>query len=318
MQLLWLLAQGYDGPSRGEMQTLLSAGTRNLLALQDPTGQAPTGGRASGAVWNDTNVALCFELMADISARAGDTASVGVYRRAADLALQSVERFENDDGSQTVLKNQYDPSLRVGYARYNSWSNSNASQAYRFAAIYALRHGSASRAAEAPTPAEVGGYGVQTDDAFATAFAAAGGLQVEASLRGAVEQTHARYWSTLGITRFSRAGWDSRLGPSDGQRDSDTGRAVSFAPEFQKSTGGWDRISELPDTYTGTFHVDFTSPVLIRASIDYAPERASDGPTFHQALLITPDGVLSTLTSSAAPGTFGVTLPIQTSELCAI
>lgn len=314
MQLLWILANGYDGPSRAEMESLLLAGTKNLLALQDPTGQAPTGGRASGAVWNDTNVALCFELAGKLSAESGDTDTAGAYRRAADLALQSVERFEQPDGSQTVLKNQYDPSLRVGFARYNSWSNSNASQAYRFATIYQLRRGATTRPPEAPTPAEIGGYALNTDSAFATAFADAGGLQLETSLRGSTEQTHGRYWSTLGITRISRPGWDSRLGPGDGQRDSGTGRAVSFAPEFKKSSGGWDRLSELPETYTATSNVTSVTPVLIRATIDYAPKNPSDGPTFHQSLLITPDGVLSTVTSSAAPGSFGVTLPVLTSD----
>ena len=39
---------------------------------------------------------------------------------------------------------------------------------------------------------------------------------MQVNLRGQVSVTHDNRWSPLGVVRFSRAGWDSRLGPSDG------------------------------------------------------------------------------------------------------
>src|SRR5260370_20587171 len=66
--------------------------------------------------------------------------------------------------------------------------------------------------------------------------------------------------------------------------------------------------------YQGTFTVTFTHPLLVRARIDYAPLSGQTGPTFRDDLIITPDGVLSTITSSAGPGTFGVTWPVLTND----
>lgn len=313
VSLLWLLANEYDGPSRGEMETLLYNGTKSLLFLQDPTGQAPNGGRATNAVWNDSNAGVCFETMAVLSAAKGDTEAAAVYRRAANLAFQSIERWEFPDGTQPVLKNAFDPAERIGYARYNVWSNSNASQAYRFAYLSTLHDRAGSAAiGEAPAPAEVGGYAFDTDEDFSTAFANAGGMQMQASLRGEATKTHDRYWSVLGVTRFSQAGWDARLGQS-GQREPGSGDAVSFAPSFLMNSQ-WHDLAELPENYSGRFSVQFTSPVLVRALIEYSPERSSQGPTFRHELVLTPDGVLSTLTSSAAPGTFGINWPIMTSD----
>jgi hypothetical protein len=70
----------------------------------------------------------------------------------------------------------------------------------------------------------------------------------------------------------------------------------------------------MPNKYQGTFSVSFVHPLLVRAAIDYRPVNGYDGPTFHDELVITPDGVLSTLTTSADDADFGMTLPILTKD----
>ena len=306
--LLAMLLDGYDGPSRAEMSAFVTRGTTNSLRLQDPTGQAPAGGRSGAHVWNDVVNGLNFEQMAGAALADGDAASAGRFRRAAALAFRSIQRFQQADGTFAVTKNAFGSAGRVGYADYSFVTNYNGYVMYHLAETY-LARARAEEVAEAPAPAEVGGYSVATGTAFAAAFANAGGMAVQAALRGQARVDYDSYWTTLGVTRFSRAGWDSRLGPGDGARDELSGLGVSFAPTFLEG-GQWRRLASMPDRYAGTATLEFASPLLVRFRIEYAPVGGATGPTFRNEFVVTPDGVLSTVTSSAAPGTFGVTWPL--------
>ena len=313
--LLAMLKNGYDGPSRARMEAAVVAGTDASLYLQGATGEAPAGGRSGAHVWNDVVNGLNYERMAGHYEENGDAAKAGQYRRAAGLALQSTERFRQPGGLYSVTKNAFDPQDRVGYATYSFLTNYNGYVVYHLAETYLARVENGDDVVEAAVPAEVGGYAVVTDPAFAGAFASAGGMQVQAALRGSTALRREQYWTTLGVTRFSRAGWDSRLGPGDAHRVADTGDGVSFAPTFlDPATGTWPRLGSLADEYEGAFSVQFTHPLLVRATIDYRPTAGRTGATFRDELVITPDGVLSTLTSSAAPGTFGMTWPVLSND----
>lgn len=312
--LLALLAHGYAGPSRQKMLDLLTAGTRNSLYLQDPTGQLPNSGRTSNHVWGDAAAALIFETMAHRAAAENDAGWAGRYRRAASLALHNTRRWRRDDGSYFITKNRFDPTDRVGYQPASYFTNYNGAFMYHLAESYRLRAaGNGGDAAhpitEQPAPAEVGGYAFQTSPAFAAAFANAGGMQMQAALRGSTVVTKKRYWTTLGVTRFSRAGWDSRLGPGDGARDPESGLGVSFAPAFRRD-GAWHCLASLPDHYQGEFSTQFAHPLLVRCAIDYKPAGGYDGPSFRNEFVLTPDGVLSTLTSTADPADFAIIWPL--------
>ena len=153
------------------------------------------------------------------------------------LAFQSIARWRRTDGpwagSYFVTKNHFDPALRVGYQPASQYSNYNGSLMFHLAEAY---HARASEIEERPAPAEIGGYAVEMDPQFASAFANAGGMQMQANLRGQVGVTHENRWSPLGVVRFARAGWDTRLGPSDGALTKTGG--VSFAPAFRRTAAG--------------------------------------------------------------------------------
>ena len=53
---------------------------------------------------------------------------------------------------------------------------------------------------------------------------------MQANLRGDTGESSANYWTPLGVVRFARADWDTRLGPSDGALTKAGG--VTFAPVF--------------------------------------------------------------------------------------
>ncbi len=137
-------------------------------------------------------------------------------------------------------------------------------------------------------------------------------MQVFANLRGDVVPKYGVHWTPLGVVRFARVGWDSRLGPSDGVYSRKDRGGITFAPTWRLGRR-WTRLSENAANYRGTLDVQFTHPLLVRLTIVYHQETGVSGPTFYHDLTITPDGVLSRL---RAPGVdaFGLTLPLLTND----
>jgi hypothetical protein len=166
---------------------------------------------------------------------------------------------------------------------------------------------------EQPSPSEIGGYGFATDEKFASTVADAGGMQMFAALRGDTKLVYDHYWTSLGVNRFARVGWETRLGPGDGVRDAASGLGVTFAPTWLED-GKWIRLASVPDRYAGKFSVQFAHPLLVRCAIDYAPLPGKSGPHFRHEFLITPDGVLATVKCDDAPEQFGVTWPLLNND----
>ncbi|WP_018615328.1 Ig-like domain-containing protein [Segetibacter koreensis] len=304
--LLAMIADGYSGPSRNEMLTLLKRGTQSSLLFQEPSGQIATGGRSGDHTWNDILLASGYETMAETTNKEGNARLAGQYRHAAALAFQSVERWRQSNGTYFVTKNHFNPASRIGYATYSYFSTYNGNMMYHMAENY-LRHKSS--ITEQPAPNEIGGYTIVTDNELATAVANAGGMHMQVSLRGSSGVQYERYWSTLGVLRFSRPGWDSRLGPSDGVRETVNKLGVSFAPTFLEN-GNWLRLASIPERYEAFFTTQFTHPLLVRCRVVYKAKSGKTGPTFTNDFIITPDGILSTLTSTNT--NFGITWPILT------
>jgi len=315
--LLSLVEEGYDGPSAGEMRESVERGSAVSLLLQDPTGQCPPDGRADDHVWNDVLYQLCFEVMAERELRAGQTDLAGQYRHAAMLSFSSIARWRRDDGdwagSYYVTKNHFDPARRVGYQAASNYGNYNGALMLHLAEAWLTRK---SDIPERPAPCEIGGYAFETDAKFNTAVANAGGMQMFVALRGDTTQVYNRYWTALGVARFSRSGWDSRLGPSDGEREPATGRGLTFAPTWLED-GKWIRLADVPQRYRGKFSASFVHPLLVRCAIDYEPFQRGGGPAFHHEFILTPEGVLATLHSQGSQP-FGVTWPLLTDDGAAL
>jgi hypothetical protein len=306
--LLALTHLGYDGPSAREIRNAVEQGTRLTLLLQDPSGQVPPNGRTDDHVWVDVGYQLAFEVMAERSRR--DPWLAGQYRHAAMLSFQSISRWRRTDGpwagSYFVTKSHFDPTLRVGHQPASQYSNYNGSLMFHLAEAY---HARVSEIEEKPAPAEIGGYAVEMDKQFASAFANAGGMQMQVNLRGQTTVTHANRWSPLGVVRFARANWDTRLGPSDGALTNDDG-GVSFAPTFLDN-GRWVRLADVPARYEGVWSVSFVHPLLVRCSVEYRPKAGESGPIFRNDFTITPDGVFSVVRkTSADQSKWGVTWPV--------
>jgi hypothetical protein len=307
--LLALIHLGYDGPSSAEIREAVEAATRLTLLLQDPSGQVPANGRTDDHVWVDIGYQLAYEVMAERAYKSGDMPLAGAFRRAAMLAFQSAGRWRRSDGAWAgsfyVTKNRFDPALRVGYQDASQYSNYNGSLMFHLAEAF---HARTHEIAEQPVPAEIGGYALATDAEFSSVFANAGGFQLQANLRGQVAPNHGNLWTPLGVVRFARTSWDTRLGPSDGALTSAGG--VSFAPAFSEN-GRWLRMADLSARYEGAWSVAFVHPLLVRCAIDYRPKSGQTGPSFRNDFTLTPDGILSEVTKTSPEAVpWGVTWPL--------
>ena len=307
--MLALIHLGYDGPSSREIREAVEEATRLTLLLQDPSGQVPANGRTDDHVWVEIGYQLAYEVMAERAFKSGDIPLAGAFRRAAMLAFQSAGRWRRGDapfaGSYYVTKNRFDPALRVGYQNASEYTNYNGSLMFHLSEAF---HARATEIAEQPAPSEIGGYALATDAEFSSVFANAGGMQMQANLRGQLAATHGNLWTPLGVVRFARPGWDTRLGPADGALTAAGG--VSFAPTFSEN-GRWLRMADLSARYEGVWSVEFVHPLLVRCAVDYHPKSGQAGPTFRNHFTLTPDGVLSVVTKTS-PGTlpWGVTWPL--------
>lgn len=292
--LLALIANGYDGPSAREITQDVETATRGTLLTQDPSGQVAANGRTDDHVWVDIGYQLAYEVMAERSLTRGDNESAGQFRRAANLAFQSASRWRRSEGewagSFSVTKNFFDPALRVGYQEASQYSNYNGSLMFHLAEAFQMHK---SQIEERPTPSEIGGYAFQLDHEYDSVFANAGGMQIQANLRGQVGESSGNYWTPLGLVRFSRAGWETRLGPSDGALTKND--AATFAPAFVEN-GKWVKLSGATSRYRATWTTSFVHPALVRCALEYRPVSGQTGPAFRNEFVITPDGVLSTMT----------------------
>lgn len=310
--LLGLVAASYDGEHADEITALVERGTRVSLLLQDPTGQCPPNGRTDDHVFNDVLYLLAFEIMAAREAEQDRLGSAGGYRRAASLAFESIGRWRRTDGelagTYQVTKNHFDPALRVGYQPASQDGNYNGAVMAHLAEAYLVRTDADARFVipRHPAPAEVGGYAFTTDSRFGVAIANAGGTQIVINLRGDNVPKYGVFWTPLGGVRVSRPGWDSRLGPSDGAFDGQTG--ATLGPEWRHGLKRV-RLSEQAEHYQGTFSAEFVHPLLVRCSVLWHSVTGSGGPSFLQRMTLTPDGILIE-TDSPATDRFGFTVPL--------
>jgi hypothetical protein len=310
--LIGLVMEGYDGPAGTEIAETVRRGTETSLLLQAPDGQAPSNGRTDNHVFNDVLYQLAFEVMAEDALNQGNLFLAGRYRRAANLAFKSINRWHRTDepwaGSFYVTKNHFDPGDRIGYQPASQWGNYNGAVVQHLAEAW---HHRKSDIREFPAPAEIGGYAFETDSKFGSFFANAGGMQVVANLRGASVPKYGYSWTPLGVIRISKVGWDARLGPSDGIHDLQMGEevqvqtstgeildrfrslsGVTFGPEWMEG-GQWLRIADVPAHYQAIPEIKFVHPLLVKFTLHYTYVTGRGGPYFSQEFIITPDAVVT-------------------------
>ena len=154
-----LLREGYNGTFQPFLRELTRRAALSHLVMQSPFGEIPTGGRSSQLQWNEAVSALAWEIAASEARERGDDAQACVFKRAAHLAGESVARWQRKsgpfNGSLSIIKNWFDPSLRWGYEGYSYLTNYNALPAAMLAAAFMYADDSIP---ECSAPADVGGF----------------------------------------------------------------------------------------------------------------------------------------------------------------
>ncbi|NND05855.1 MAG: hypothetical protein HKN87_05705 [Saprospiraceae bacterium] len=317
--LVTLLGESYQGPSGNEISEAVRRGSHTSLLLQSPAGQCPPNGRTDDHVFNDILYLAIFHSMGRDALTRGQSRLASQYVRAANLAYRSIQRWKREDvpwkGSFYITKNYFDPGERVGYQPASQWGNYSGAMMFHLAEAY---HVASSDLPEQPCPAEIGGYAFTTDAAFSTFVANAGGMQVFINLRGATVPKYGLSWTPLGVVRFSKAGWDDRLGPSDGEHlvspdaSKDIRQGLTFGPIW-KEGDTWIHLAERVDDYRITPEVEFVHPLLVKFSLTYHYKTGSGGPYFKQEYTVTPDGILTKL-FPLQPIEFGLSVPLLVND----
>ena len=90
LQFMHILDDGYDGPSRPQLEALLARAAEPTLRIQSACGEIPFGGRSNQFLHNNTFDAAVCEWYAARFAKRGDLVRANLYKRAARRALDDL------------------------------------------------------------------------------------------------------------------------------------------------------------------------------------------------------------------------------------
>ncbi|MES2459625.1 MAG: hypothetical protein V4671_03520 [Armatimonadota bacterium] len=182
---LWvsdLLGRGYSGPYAQELNETLRRGSITSLFMQSPTGELPSGGRSAHHQWNEAEQCVIYEVYAAHALANSDAELAAYFKRAAHLALQSMQRWVRPSGEMQIVKNWIDPSQNFAYETYSAHSQYNLLPMSMLAIAYE-HAASTENVAELPAPTDIGGYVIQTTR-LDKVFANASGSYVEIETAG--------------------------------------------------------------------------------------------------------------------------------------
>ncbi|HAI11701.1 MAG TPA: hypothetical protein DCM28_08350 [Phycisphaerales bacterium] len=175
LQFTTPLAYGFESKLRETYVELQRRGCLTALLFSQADGFVPYGGRSSGFQFQEIILSAMFELEAQ-RYKTSNPKLAGAFKRQAHLSAMATQRWLTQMQPLRHIKNGFDPSLRHGIDGYGQYSVYTllTSSFLGLAALYAD-----DTIAEAPTPAELGGYALELTPAFNKVFAVTRGCYVE-------------------------------------------------------------------------------------------------------------------------------------------
>ncbi|MGB7157033.1 MAG: hypothetical protein WBD40_03135 [Tepidisphaeraceae bacterium] len=311
---LWaadMVASGYAGARAAELTEVLRRGAMTSLFMQSPTGELPTGGRSAHHQWNEAEQCVTYEIYAARALADGDKEMAGVFKRAAHLALASMQRWQRPSGEMWIVKNRADPKDLHGYESYSSHSQYNLLPM----AMLAIAYDHAAKTediAEQITPAEVGGFVLEIGKPFNKVIANAGGMYIELDV--AADPAH----NPTGLLRVHRKGFNPQLGPSEGLISTKTETypdvprtTAAIGAAWKDVNGEWKRLAQFPaGAITSASVVDVRAqPDRVSFSVVYQGNFSGPG-RVAEHYVITPDQVEQTIDLAGYDGPVRVTFPL--------
>jgi len=246
---LWagdMLAHGYSGPYKNELDEALRRAALTSLWMQSPWGELPAGGRSAHHQWNEAEQCVTYEIYGARALREGDAALASTYKRAAHLALASMRRWVRPSGEMQIVKNWVDPAQAHAFEGYSAHSQYNLLPMSMLAIAY--EHAASTEAVEErPAPADVGGFAFEIEPLHKI-FANAGGTYVE------IDTAADHHYDATGLIRVHVRGLSPQLGPSDSLVQSPAYRVPGdksaritsgIGVSWRGADGGWHRLGEL-------------------------------------------------------------------------
>lgn len=198
---LWLddlMANGaYDGATAKKIDEFLRDGGLSTLLLLSPSGEWPSGGRSAHHNWCEAQIIAICEIHAKRWQRAGQPQIAGAFKRAARLALQSMQRWQRPSGELNIIKNRFEPEKRFAYEGYSNHSQYNLLPMAMLAIAY--QHADES-IQEQPVPSETSAYVFDMRDTFHKVVAAAGGYYIQ------IDTAADPHYNATGLQRVHRRG----------------------------------------------------------------------------------------------------------------
>jgi len=276
-----MIERGYHGDYAAPLLNFMERGAWTSMLIQSPIGEWPTGGRSSEHQWNEAMQCQTYEVWARRKQREGDTEGAKMFKRAAHLALQSVQRWVRPSGELWIVKNHFDPSERHGFMGYSSHSQYNLLAASMLSTAWLFAEESIP---EGACPAESGGFALYLPE-FHKVFANAGGMYLE------LDTTAAPEYNSTGLIRVHKTGVDPLIGPTDTSVKKDGQVAVGLA---WRSGDRWQSLAQL--TTNEIKNVEFSTkeeknaPDHVRFQVRYILGR-SEMQSISESYDLTPDRV---------------------------
>ncbi|RYX85260.1 hypothetical protein EON83_06600 [bacterium] len=246
---LWLndmLADGYAGRYKAEIDEMMRRGAITNLFMQSPWGELPAGGRSAQHQWNEAEQCATYEIYAAKALKGGDSELASVYKRAAHLSLASMQRWVRPSGEMQIIKNWVDPAQNHAYEGYSAHSQYNLLPMSMLAIAY--EHAATTTGVtEKPAPADVGGFVVDLPELHKV-FANASGTYIE------LDTNADHHYDATGLIRVHMKGLSPQLGPSDSILEHASYRVPANSPQakntavgvsWQDKAGDWHRLGEL-------------------------------------------------------------------------
>lgn len=200
-QIQVMLERGYDGVFAGDLDGNLQRAGLMTLALQSTTGELPFGGRSNQYLFNEVLIAATCEFEAVRYRNEGDLALAGRFKRAARLAIDSIQRWVEPDPPRHI-KNFFPPGSGHGTEKYGSFDSYLAT----LGAFAVIAHRSADDSiVELPAEADSGARLTCTSPSFHRIVARAGEYTIE------IDTGAEAAYDATGLGRFHRAGAPTEL-----------------------------------------------------------------------------------------------------------
>ena len=139
---LWLddmmADQAYSGALSGRLAEFLRTGGLSTLLLLSPSGEWASGGRSAFHNWNYAETTVICEINANRWNLAHRPDVAGAFKRAAHLALESMQRWQRPSGELWIVKNRAEPQMRLGFENYSYHTQYNLLPMAMLAIAYTL------------------------------------------------------------------------------------------------------------------------------------------------------------------------------------